>query len=518
MVGFPMASADGSPLDDLDKVRLVLDYAPAEALESLADDEEELELLASLDARLDRQVEATRVREETVVLERPAVVELLGVGCPECQTAFEVEADGPLPRPHQCPSCEVEGVVEPRGDGATFVVPTPEVEEEPDAPVADEPEEEEVIEEPASPPEDTFVVPEAEGDRVALLSPASEDALAAPVEPAVDPVDALVPDEEPEPEPEPEEDPLAGLEGPAGQEETDPAEDEVDEDDEEFTFTPPTAQEDEEETDGAVQDLLEEDVDLETEDEDDRSEAFDDVDWPEEEEEDAFDVVEPLGEDPEEAPDPEEELVEPEEEPDDEAEWPELEEEGETDEEAGAWPELEDEDEEGWPELGDEDDEPEEEPEGDGNPGSGEEVPSEWAGRDLEAEAEEPEDAGPAAGARGGLPVEQLPGVESFYADQLEESGYETTADLAADEAWEISDATGIATGLVKRWRQASVLVQDLGVGAGYAGLLAESDLGGPEDLRGRDPGEVAREVNDLLEEADADLDPVTPEDAAAWS
>lgn len=545
-----MASRDDADLDTLDKVRLVLDYAPAEAVEHLARDAEELDLLASLDGRLDRSVAATRVREATVLVERPRVVEMLGLACPECGTAFEVEAGGPLPRAQTCPACEAEGVVEPQGDSAAFAVPPPAAEEpetevaipEPDPAPEPEPVPEPAEEEPEPSHDDAFTVEEADGDRVAVLGPADEDAgvAPAPMEPAVDPVEALVPEEELEDEPgeaaEAEAAPdLPDLDVPEQAQEEDeteegvvePAPSEDTEDDEEYTFTPPTAQQ-QDETDEAVQDLLDEDLDLEdeeaeepAEDEDDRSEAFDEVGWPEEG-------------DPDEAPDPEEELVEPEEDEDDwpdtgpapvddeddEPEWPELEEDEAADEDEAAWPELQDE------EGADEDDEDEPDDRAtSGEPGggneaatepAGDEIPSEWAGRDLDEDPDEA-DEGPPAGARGGLPVEQIPGIESFYADQLTSSGYETTADLVAVEAWKVSDETGIASALVKKWRRAASLVQDLGVGAGYAGVLAGAEMG-PKDVGGEDPGDLARTVNDLVEGADEDLEPVTPDDVRAWT
>lgn len=549
-----MAPRDPSDLETLDKVRLVLDYAPAEALESVADDEEEHRLLASLDERIDRDVEATRVQDATVVVERPAVVEVFGVTCDDCGTPFQVEADGPLPRPLDCPSCQAEGTLEPRGEAAAFVL-----DEDEEAPVVvPDPDLDE--EEPGEPEADAFAVPEDEGDRSAVLVPSDADDGAPAMQPAVDPVDALTPDEEPGEEEggdrgpqDAVEDILASDEGAVESSAEEPDEDE---EEDEYTFTPPTADQ-EDEGDQAVQDLLDEDFGLEEdepdEDDEERGEAFDDVDWPEEEEDEdeAFSVVQPLDEEPEEAPDPEEELVEPDEdeedwpdaEPvedeDDEPEWPELEDEAQDDEpgdaEEAAWPELEDEpqddaeaDEAEEPEEtqeADEAEEPEETREDDeaGNPGNSaeaadgdDEIPSEWAGRDLEAE-DEPDD-GPAAGARGGVPVEQIPGIEDFYADQLAANGYETTADLVADEAWRIGDETGIASALVKKWRRTATLVQELGVGTGYASVLAEAEVGDPDALRGADPNDVASTVNDQLGATDLDLDPVTPEDVAAWT
>ncbi len=59
------------PQDPVDKVRLVLDYVPAEVLRQIADDDEELELLASLDRRVQRDVTAKSITHATVVVERP---------------------------------------------------------------------------------------------------------------------------------------------------------------------------------------------------------------------------------------------------------------------------------------------------------------------------------------------------------------------------------------------------------------------------------------------------------------
>lgn len=523
-----MATRDDPHLEPLDKVRLVLDYAPAEALESVADDEEEFQLLASLDERIDRRVVAHRVRDATVVVERPMVVELLGVTCGDCGTLFEIETDEPLPRPAACPSCGAEGTVEAREDAAAFTLDGDDGPAEAAVPGPEPPEEE------GKEPAEAFHVPEPGGNRRAVLVPHDDDEGIPSMEPAVDPVTALTPDVEEDPPEAGSDDVVEDILAPEeGAVETTTEEDE--EEDDEYTFTPPTAQE-QDEGDEAVQDLLDEDFDLDVDEADDeeegedeeRGEAFDDVEWPEEVEDgdEAFSVVAPADADPQEAPDPEEELVEPDDEPE-EGDWPGADP-VEDDVDEPEWPELEDDDEPreddepAWPELEDE-----EESEGgdgsDGNPGNphpeasteeeatGDEVPNEWAGRDLE------DDEASAAGTRGGLPLDQLPGVQSFYADQLAASGYETTADLVVDDPWSIADETGIASALVKKWQRASALVQELGMGAGYASVLAEAEEGGPDDLRGRDPRELADTVNELLGESDLDLEPVTEDTVAGW-
>ncbi|MFB6296096.1 MAG: helix-hairpin-helix domain-containing protein [Halobacteriales archaeon] len=65
---------------------------------------------------------------------------------------------------------------------------------------------------------------------------------------------------------------------------------------------------------------------------------------------------------------------------------------------------------------------------------------------DAESEPTEKEAAG------GSEPVDDIKGIGPSYADRLGEAGVETVADLAAADAADLAEASGIGEGRLRKW------------------------------------------------------------------
>jgi APA family basic amino acid/polyamine antiporter len=121
---------------------------------------------------------------------------------------------------------------------------------------------------------------------------------------------------------------------------------------------------------------------------------------------------------------------------------------------------------------------------------------------------------------RGGdVEVLKLEGVGPTFASKLEAAGYYTAFQVRDADAGEIAKAAGVPRAEVVKWQHMAALLPVNGVGPQYAEALVRAGVTSLEDLAGREPEPLAKDVAKLLSSKDVTIvgQPVTPKRASAW-
>jgi predicted flap endonuclease-1-like 5' DNA nuclease len=96
--------------------------------------------------------------------------------------------------------------------------------------------------------------------------------------------------------------------------------------------------------------------------------------------------------------------------------------------------------------------------------------------------------------------VEDIEGIGRLYGDKLRQAGVHTTARLSYEDPEELAARVGVPRKTVETWQAMSELIKVQGIGPQFAEALARAGVQGIADLKRRDAGEIAQQVNAYLD------------------